>query len=73
MDTERKTNAVKMLRELKQDCFSDTRKRDAQPFTGRNVAEALGEICAQIDALATVLIAILEEDNEPNMEETVNA
>jgi hypothetical protein len=52
---------VAMLRTLRQDINDDVKRRDGQPFDGRNVSVALGEMCAQIDALAGVLIRILDD------------
>lgn len=61
MNPERTAKAVAMLKELRQDCADDATARNGQPLTGPNVAKWLGEMGAQIAALASVLIAILEE------------
>lgn len=52
--------ALPMLREMRADIVVDVQRREGLPFTGANVAQALGEVCAQVDALAAVLIALLE-------------
>jgi len=54
MNAERRERVVKMLRGLRNDIEVDVDRREGLPFTGRNVSEALGEICAQIDAIAAV-------------------
>jgi hypothetical protein len=59
MGPERAARAVGMLEELRADIEADVSRRDGQPFDGPHVAVALGEICAQVDALANVLIEIL--------------
>jgi hypothetical protein len=50
-----------VLRMVQSDIQADVKRRDGQPFNGRNVSEALGEMCAQIDALANVLVHLLED------------
>lgn len=59
MTPERAEAAVGMLTELRADIRADTHRRDGMELTGRNVGEAFGEICAQVDALANVLIMML--------------
>lgn len=61
MTPERAVGAVRMLRALRSDIGADVSRREGMPLTGQTVATALGEMCAQIDALAAVLIAILED------------
>ena len=53
--------AVTMLRTLRADIEADVERRERLPFTGATVGQALGEICAQVDALAAVLIGILDD------------
>lgn len=60
MTPDRTVRAVEMLQTLRQDCLDDAAKRDGQPLTGPNVAVWLGEMGAQIAALADVLIVMLE-------------
>ena len=62
MNAPQRFAALAMLSTLRADIVDDVARRDGQPFTGENVAVALGEICAQVDALAKVLIAILEDE-----------
>jgi hypothetical protein len=50
-----------VLRMVQSDIQADVKRRDGQPFNGRNVSEALGEMYAQIDALANVLVHLLED------------
>lgn len=59
----RKASAAQMLRNLRRDITDDVQRREGMAFTGENVAAALGEMCAQIDALAAVLIALLEDED----------
>ena len=59
MTPERAAGAVQMLRVLRSDIPADVARRDGMPLTGPPLATALGEMCAQIDALAAVLIEIL--------------
>lgn len=59
MSPERAARRVQMLRILRSDIDADVSRRDGMPLTGQAVATALGEMCAQIDALAAVLIEIL--------------
>ena len=61
MNAQQRFNALSMLHTLRADIVDDVARRDGLPLTGQNVAVALGEICAQVDALARVLIAILED------------
>ena len=49
-----------VLRMIARDCEEDTRMREGQAFTGQNVAAALGEICAQIAAIAEILAQHIE-------------
>ena len=60
MTPERAQAAVAMLKTLAQDCEDDVERREGQPLTGPNVAVWLGEMDAKIQALAKVLIVMLE-------------
>jgi hypothetical protein len=64
MISERAQGMTAMLRILADDCATDTAARDGQPLTGANVAKWLGEMSAQIAAIADVLIAILGNEDE---------
>jgi hypothetical protein len=64
MTPERTEKAVAMLKDLRQDCANDAAAREGQLLTGPNVAKWLGEMGAQIAALASVLILILEDEGE---------
>jgi hypothetical protein len=46
---------------IREDIRADVERREGQPFDGRHVAAALGEICAQIDALAGILQVMVGE------------
>lgn len=45
------------------DCAADTAKREGMEFTGRNVGQALGELAAQVDALARMVDTLLAEQD----------
>lgn len=62
MTPERAEAAVNMLKTLRADIRSDVQRRDGLPVNGANVGVALGEMCAQIDALANVLIMLLGDE-----------
>jgi hypothetical protein len=53
--------ALEALRMIYDDCDADTVRREGMGLTGRNVAEALGEICAQIQALSAILVDVITE------------
>ena len=53
--------AIEMLTELRADITTDVVRRDGQPFTGYEVGTALGEIAAQLDAVAHVVLEMLPE------------
>lgn len=59
IDSSQAERVVHMLTDLRVDIANDVIRREGQPFTGPNVAAALGEICAQVDALASVLLWML--------------
>lgn len=61
MTLDQRSRAVTMLRALRQDIAADVRRRDGLILSGRSVGTALGEICAQVDALAHVLIDMLDD------------
>lgn len=46
---------------IRDDIRADVVRREGQPFDGRHVAAALGEICAQVDALAAILQVLVGE------------
>lgn len=60
MGPERAARAVEMLEELRADIRADVSRREGRIADGPTVAVALGEICAQVDALANVLIEVLK-------------
>ncbi len=61
IDPSQVERVVQMLTDLRVDIASDVLRREKLLLTGDNVAVALGEICAQVDALAHVLLWMLEE------------
>lgn len=63
MTPERAEAAVNMLKTLRADIRSDVQRREGMALTGANVAVALAEMCAQIDALANVLIVMLGDES----------
>lgn len=42
------------------DAEDDTKRRDGQAFTGENVGRALGEVCAQVQALARINAVLID-------------
>jgi hypothetical protein len=62
MTPQRREQIAAVLEGLRSDIEADVSRRDGLPFNGATVAQALGEICAQVDALAHALIVILRED-----------
>ena len=48
---------------IRTDIEDDVRRREGMPLTGENVAVALGEICAQVHALANCMIKIAEVES----------
>lgn len=50
-----------VLTMLREDIIADVRARDGMPLTGQNVAAAFGELAAQVDCLAHVCQALLED------------
>lgn len=48
------------MRMVSEDCVTDSTRRDGEPFTGNNVGAALGEIAAQIKAIADTVKAMLD-------------
>ena len=61
MRPERKDAIRSVLQMIREDVVTDTARREGLPLTGRNVAGALGEICAQVGALANICEALLDE------------
>lgn len=61
MTPERSRSAVAMLTVLREDIAADIRASEGQAFNGPNVAHALGNLAAQVDALAHVLVDLLTE------------
>lgn len=61
MSPARKAAIESALEVIREDITTDVTRRDGQPLTGANVGQALGEICAQVDALASICQALLAE------------
>lgn len=61
MTPERKSAIESVLEMLREDIVADVKRRDGQPLTGENVGQALGEIAAQVDALAHICQALLAD------------
>jgi hypothetical protein len=62
---EQRTNLVRVLNIIRDEIPEDVQRREGLPFTGRTMAEALAEICAEVDALAHILLIMLGEDDQP--------
>lgn len=58
---ERRDRAIQVLQMIQTDVEADTRRREGMPFTGRNVGQALGEIAAQVGAIAKAVEMLLRE------------
>ena len=56
--------AAEMLVTLRADIPADVERREGLPFTGQTVAAALGEICAQVDAVAHACQILIEAAQE---------
>lgn len=61
---EQKKRLRDVCRMIRSDCEADVNEREGQPLTGPNVAKWLGEMQAQTSALASVLLTILEDDDD---------
>lgn len=61
MTPERRAAVVAVMKMIQEDVAADTSRREGLPFTGATVAAALGEICAQVGALAHAIECILTE------------
>ena len=61
MDKKRVREVLKMIAQDQED---DAIKFDGQPFTGKTVAEYLGNLGAAIAALADILNEMLEDDEK---------
>lgn len=59
-----KDKIIEVCKMIMEDAKNDAENFDGQPFTGRTVAEYFGNHGASIAALANIIIAILEDDNE---------
>lgn len=55
---------LKALGEIRSDVEQDVARREGMPFNGATVGEALGEICAQIDALARCMEVLAQHIQE---------
>lgn len=58
---ERRDRAIQVMQEIQADVETDSRRRDGQEFNGRNVATALGELAAQVGAIARGVEMLLRE------------
>lgn len=63
VDAERAVAARAMLRNLRRDIVQDVHELDGQPFEGKVVAEAIGNLAAQVDALANVCLFLLGDES----------
>jgi hypothetical protein len=57
--------AVEVMQMIQADVETDTERREGLPFTARNVAGALGELAAQIGAVARTVELLLHEQEVP--------
>lgn len=61
MEHEAMLYSFKLIRE---DCLADTMEMEGKPFSGREVAKALGYVRAMIDTLALILEIHLSEGQD---------
>lgn len=61
MNPEQRDRAIQVMQIIQSDVEADTNRREGLPLTGANVAAALGEICAQVGALARGVELLLRE------------
>lgn len=59
MSKERRDRVIEVMREIQTDMEADTRRREGQPFNGRTVAAALGELSATLSVLAHAVELLL--------------
>lgn len=61
MNAEKKARILEVLADIREDIRNDVAGREYMPLTGPNVATALGEICAQVDALAHIVTTLVAD------------
>lgn len=61
MTQEDKTKLIKICNQVSRDVENDAKEFDGKPFTGKVVAEYLGNHGAAINALSLVLLKLLED------------
>ena len=61
MTPEKRDAAIRVMQMIQTDVATDTRRREGMELTGHNVATALGEIAAQVDAVARGVELLLRE------------
>lgn len=61
MNTEQRDRAINVMQMIQTDVETDSRRREGMEFTGRNVSVALGEIAAQVGAIARAVELLLRE------------
>lgn len=57
-----KKRCVEVARMISEDAKNDVKHFDGQPFTGKIVGEYMGRQAACIDALAKIIVEILEDE-----------
>lgn len=58
---ELKARLIEICRLIQDDMEADTNRREGLPLTGENVAVALGEVCATLSGLASVVEMLVAE------------
>lgn len=61
MDEKRRQKRLEVARQIAIDAEQDAIKLDGRPFNGKEVAESMGEILAQVHALSNIVVSMLEE------------
>lgn len=61
MSSAKLARVVEVMHVVAADCAADATAIDGRPFDGRNVAECLGQMLAQIAACANAIAAVATE------------
>lgn len=68
MSPEQRARVIEVMRDIQADVEADTKRRNGEPFDGRHVGQALGEISAMVHAVAQavelIAAALPEQEGE---------
>lgn len=59
-----RAKAIQSMQMIQTDVAADTSRREGLPLTGPNVAQALGELAAQVGAIARGVEILLSEGED---------